>query len=114
MRPIDAGLGAFLGLAAGALFRPIFERAWKWGFARLGPTRPSELNPRAGDVPPRTAVRDLLAAACAAAALGASWLVLTLPFKSLVAVWGDFLLVWGIGFLVAALVIAARPRKDAT
>jgi len=112
-RPFDLILGASLGLVAGAIFHRTFKAAWRWGFDFLGPMRPSELHPKPRDVPGRTVVRDVLASLAAGATVGATWLALTLPFRSLVEVWRHFSIAWLTAFLLVSRAVSIRRRKDA-
>ena len=113
IRPFDLILGASLGLLAGVLFHRTFYGAWRWGFALLGPFRPTELHAKPNHVAGRTAMRALLASLSAAVTVSATWLALSLPFRALVVVWHQFALGWVTTFLLAALVMSLRRRKDA-
>jgi hypothetical protein len=113
IRPMDIAIGAALGFIAGAIFHRTFGTAWRWGSGLLGPPRPSELHPRPRDVPPRPAARNILASLASAAAVGVVWLALTLPFRPLVTVWRQFIIAWITTFLITAVIISLRGRRDA-
>ena len=110
---MDLVSGALLGIIGAAIWLPGFRFAWLWGDRLLGPRSTSEQHPRTGDVPPRTAARNLLSAVSVGVMSGAICLGLTLPFKSIVTVWRDFVLAWIIAFMLVLLLDSFRRRRDA-